>query len=208
MLGKRKHGFLRAQVPDLGGLVPAAGQQMLAVRSKRYAKDPVGVIFDRLFKLGIGDAAADVPDVHDAIAAAGCQPLAVRAGRQAEDRVIGVEKLLHHDVLVINAVQHRDAVLHAALASLEVVNANVSFLAGPSAGNRQLAVGQKDDGPHRLGAFGRPQFVAGGDLPHGHRGDLGDSRRVPAGDEAFSIGRKTEAFTYAAEIGQFALQAE
>ena len=90
MVGEGEHRFLRRQVPDLGRLVAAAGQQVLAVRREGDAEDPVGVVLDRLFQLRLAAMPADRSQTLTMRSQPpGGQFLAVGAEGQAQHLVVG-----------------------------------------------------------------------------------------------------------------------
>src|SRR5439155_2413565 len=55
MIGERQHRFLGRQVPHLGGLVAASGEQVLAVGGEGDTEDPIGMVLDGLLQFGVGD---------------------------------------------------------------------------------------------------------------------------------------------------------
>jgi hypothetical protein len=155
---------------------------VLAVRREGHAEDPVGVVLDRLFEPGVLPAVAQVPHVYDAVAAAGGELLAVGAEGEAEDLVVGVEELLEHHGRVVDAVEDRHAVLDARRAAVDVVNADVAFLARPAAGHGQLAVREEDQRGRPPGAGVNPFLqLRGVHVPDGQF-------VVAADDEAFAVG--------------------
>ena len=102
---------------------------------------------------------------------------------QAQHLVVGVEQLLDHDALIVDAVENGDAVDLLRRAAVDVVDTHVALLAGPAAGDGQLAVGQKH---HRH----RPASARVNALLQLAAGGVPDGQFVMAADDDFLVVRR------------------
>ena len=143
--GKVSSDSLLARSQTLAVLSRLAVDETLAVGREGDAEDPVGVVLDGVLELA---GAATVPDADQAIAAAGRELLAVGADRQGQHGVLGLEQLLDQTALSLTPSTEVTPP-NLRRAGVDVVDADVAFLAGPAAGDGELAVGQEQHGMGR-----------------------------------------------------------